>query len=1211
MLKSKALLILFTLVIIPFIIMNTLTAENKAINEKPVTEWLMVGPYPIHERSLVLSWPFLPEKDLAPSPDETIGGFSWKKVDATGFLIDLFQVGFPTVNYHAAYAFTYIHAQEESRAKLLLGSDDGIAVWLNGREVWRNDIQRGHTARADQAEVTLNQGWNRLLLKISQFEGGWQFSCIVESPTEIKFSLNNPYPQQWTGPETYDTDLIISEISTEWIEKAASISVAVAIYNLSTETRENITVEIQDSGGNKATLGKVTRIMPFSFTQEKFLLEAHSLAQFLQDKHARVTLRYDDKVIQEKIPEKIFVQALALISANLDKSEPLLTAKAQELQSGFNIYDIDPSPFTTLARTGLQAVVAQDKAALQENIQAIIDQSFTTVPDKTDYNAHVLGHAHIDMNWLWTYSETLKSAHDSFRQVIAFMDEFPDFTFIQSQTALYAAIEKYDPGLFEQIKKYVKQGRWEIAGGMRVEGDTNLSSGESLVRSFLLGQRYFLNRFGKIARVGWLPDNFGHTAQLPQILQLAGCDYYYFHRCRPYFGTFYWQGPDGSTVLCYSNETYNGRIRKDLIQEFDRIVPEKHRLLNVCGVGDHGGGPTRTDIEMVHLLDQTPRHPAVKFTTAENFFENSIKEMAGRPTHKGEMQFVFEGCYTSVAQIKAGNRRCEAALFGAELLSSVQFMRGQPYPADELRKAWDIVTFNTFHDILPGSAIHESNQDAIADYKTALSTAESVRGMALRSLADAIAIDNRAGQSFVVFNPQPRVRTAVVEAEVYSHDKPATASLTSWFDFYGSQNVSPVAQAESAVPSILVKDASGKGIPAQIVWGKNFPPGWRFRIQFIAEDLPAGGYRTYFVDPAKPGVDNTMIRENNGEFSTDFFNISVDMNTGEIRQIFDKRLKKNFIPDNCALNQLRIYQEAHNNMSAWTIGKIVAVDTVDQVERVSITERGPVRACIEAVKHYGRSKFIQRTYIYRAYPRIDFDLEVHWFEQGTPETGVPLLRAVFPVAIPEARFTCHVPFAAVERPVNGQEVPAQKWIDISDGEMGIALLNNTKYGHSFQDGELRLSLLRSSYHPDIYPNLGLFHIRYALFPHDGDWKNGVWAEGEDFNVPVMATEPPSFALDKPQARLPLEYSFITIEPSEIVLTGVKQSEAGQQLILRLVEVEGKETATKLVLSQKIKAVEKLDLLERPLKKGNPPRINQNTVEIKLAPYEIVTFGVTL
>ena len=186
---------------------------------------------------------------------------------------------------------------------------------------------------------------------------------------------------------------------------------------------------------------------------------------------------------------------------------------------------------------------------------------------------HVVGHAHMDMNWLWTYSETMQMCNDNLRQVVAFMDEFPDYTMLQSQAAVYNFVEMVDPPLFEQVKKYVKAGRLELAGGMWTEGDMNMSSGEAITRSFLLGQRYFQSRFGKMAKIGWLPDNFGHISQMPQILKLAGCDYFYFHRCKPYKGTFWWTGTDNSTVLAYANDTYNGKITPNLKDELQKIAP--------------------------------------------------------------------------------------------------------------------------------------------------------------------------------------------------------------------------------------------------------------------------------------------------------------------------------------------------------------------------------------------------------------------------------------------------------------------------------------------------------------------------------------------------------------------------------------------------------------------------------------------------------------
>ena len=234
---------------------------------------------------------------------------------------------------------------------------------------------------------------------------------------------------------------------------------------------------------------------------------------------------------------------------------------------------------------------------------------------------HVIGHAHMDMNWLWTYSETMKMCNDNLRQAVAFMDEYPDYTMLQSQASVFKFVEMVDPPLFELVKKYIREGRLELAGGMWTEGDANLSSGEAISRSFLLGQRYFQHHFGQMARIGWLPDNFGHISQMPQILKQAGCDYFYIHRCKPYLGTFWWVGTDGSKVLCYANHTYNGRITPELKNELKNITPDKHRLLQITGVGDHGGGPTRANIDLVHQLDKTPGHPAVKFTTVGTFFD--------------------------------------------------------------------------------------------------------------------------------------------------------------------------------------------------------------------------------------------------------------------------------------------------------------------------------------------------------------------------------------------------------------------------------------------------------------------------------------------------------------------------------------------------------------------------------------------------------------
>jgi len=873
--------------------------------------------------------------------------------------------------------------------------------------------------------------------------------------------------------------------------------------------------------------------------------------------------------------------------------------------------------------------------------------SFTYKKDKISSNGtdakplkdtiHVIGHAHMDMNWLWTYSETMNMCNDNLRQTVAFMDEFPDFTMLQSQASVYSFVEKVDPPLFELVKKYVKAGRLELAGGMWTEGDMNLSSGEAITRTFLLGQRYFQNRFGKMANIGWLPDNFGHVSQMPQILKLAGCDYFYFHRTKPYLGTFWWVAPDSSKVLCYANDTYNGDITPEMKNEVDKFSPDKRRILQITGVGDHGGGPTRGNIQMVHQLANTPDYPTVKFTTAGDFFKKASKEMEGRPTHRGEMQFIFEGCYTNVSDIKAGNRNSENSLYSSEFFNTLRWLNGDKYPADELHDLWTTLAFNQFHDILPGSAINEANKEAIARYSELLRKSNDLKNNAFRKMADEVKFQTGMGQPIVAYNLQPNNRKALVEANVYSYQEAVTAKYESWGNYYGSKYILPIDKGQGMVPTVLVRDARGKTYPAQVVWGKSTPPGFTSKIQFVVENMPAGGYKTFYIDVTKPGEFNDPIPFTNNTFETDFFTVKFDMKTGGIVSLFDKRLNKEFVKNGGQLNNLKIYlEDKKGGMKSWVINKIVKEEDVTNVKSVKVVENGPVRACIETVKTWGKSRFLERTYLYRSYPRIDYDMEVHWLETGSDSTDSPMLRALFPLEIKDPRFYSQVPFDVVERPIDGkingkdvpsylksqsdvygvksgktdgQEVPAQKWVDVTDGKFGIALLNKTKYGHSYHNGDLRITLMRSAGDPDIYPNLGKFNISYSLFPHAGDWKNGVWAEGEDFNVPVYAAEPPSLALVKQHATRPEEASFFSVDAANVNLSGIKQSEDGKELIIRLTEIEGKPITVNLKVPIDVTSARRLNILEFPLKDVANPTLKGKTIQVKIKAHEIVTLGI--
>ena len=863
------------------------------------------------------------------------------------------------------------------------------------------------------------------------------------------------------------------------------------------------------------------------------------------------------------------------------------------------------------------------------------DEKTSTLLSKQD-TIHVIGHAHQDMNWLWTYFETMKMCNDNLRQTVSFMKEFSDFTLLQSQVSVYNFVEKIDPPLFEEVKKQVKGGRLEIAGGMWTEGDMNLSSGEAITRSFLLGQRYFQKHFGKMAQIGWLPDNFGHISQMPQILNLAECNYFYFHRCKPFKGSFWWEGTDKSKVLCYANDTYNGDIYPELKEDFQIYAPGRNHLLQITGVGDHGGGPTRKNIEKIHELDKDPNFPAIKFTTVNNFFKAVERNASGLPVHRGEMQYIFEGCYTTVADIKEGNRNCETMLYGAEFFNTLRWLNGGKYPATELRDLWTNVTFNQFHDILPGSAINEANKEAVARYVETLRMATELRNGAFFRLADEVKFKTGMGQPVVAYNLQPVSRKMIVEAEVFSHENPVTISAASWGNYYAGKNIRPV--KEDGVASVLVRDGEGKTYPAQIVYSKTTPPGVTSKVQFIVDDFPAGGYKTFYIDTQKPGQDNTIIPSSDNTFETKFFKIKVDMKTGGIISLIDKRNNVEYVREGEQLNKLRIYlEDKKGGMKSWNINRFVNHYDVTDVRSVELVENGPVRACIQTEKAWGKSKFIERMYIYRDYPRIEYDMEVHWLETGNPNEDSPFLRAIFPLAMKDARFYNQVPFDIIERPADGmlggetitdafdsethgtygisseindgQEVPAQKWVTVTDGQKGIALLNKTKYGHSYEKGDLRISLMRAAGEPDIYPNLGKFNISYALYPHLGDWKSDLWAEGENYNAPVYAAEPPSLSFGKEHATRPEELSFLKVAPANVSMTGMKQSEEGNELIIRLVEIEGKETTATVNLPINAKQVRRLNILEYPLKGAITPKVNGKTVTVTLKPNEIVTLGI--
>lgn len=862
------------------------------------------------------------------------------------------------------------------------------------------------------------------------------------------------------------------------------------------------------------------------------------------------------------------------------------------------------------AAKGLAALGAGDFDGAIGAAARLADGIERELGSRRDQSVTLVGHAHLDMNWLWIEPETVQCAHDTFRQVLRFMDEFPDFHFSQSQASVYEMVERTDPELFAQVAERIREGRWEILGGAVDEGDTNLSSGEAIARTMLLGQRYFRSRFGKTASVGWLPDNFGHVAQLPQILNLSGVRYFFGHRCQPTAGPYWWESPDGSRLLAFATPTYNGEVAPDIRDTPKQYNPKQGISMAVYGVGDHGGGPTRRDVTRAIRYDEFRSFPRMRFGTAQRFYQSLEKGGDLFPKFRGEMQYVFEGCYTTIARVKEANRRGENLLYTAELIASLRSVAtGEKYPEALFAKAWWIQAFNQFHDILCGSAIHDANREAIATYHQAQAPVEEWLGVAFRrywadwgkSRPPKPVTDQ--GHPVMVFNPLPETRTDVAEVEIFTPVSPPTARIPHWGHFI-PRPVEAVDVGHGPFASVRVEDDAGREVPGQVVSGKLHPNGYRARVQFRATEVPPTGVRGFRIFPDDPGPPESRLRVGRHWIETPRYRVEFDETTGHVRRIRDRKAKREVLKRGSRGNTLNMSMEAPHPMSAWDLGPVTRVDAVDDVQSAGIVEHGPVRAVYEVRRLWGRSEFTQRTVVYADADRIDFELNVRWYEVGSQEQDSPTLRVAFPVAVKNGRFVCDTPFAAVERPKTGREVPAQKWVDLSGGGYGVALLSDSKYGYRCTEDILEMTLIRAAYEPDICPDLGPHTIRYSLVPHRGSWKAGnVDRAGLGFNLPMTGAEAPTGSdIGKPRAGLALA-------PGNLFLSSWKRAEDGKGWIVRIFEGRGRAADAVLSFPSAIRSARRADLLENRLPEVSVPRVRGRTVRVRVDPHEIVSLRV--
>jgi alpha-mannosidase len=921
-------------------------------------------------------------------------------------------------------------------------------------------------------------------------------------------------------------------------------------------------------------------------------------------RQAELTLREslvpgEKTVVVFKTPENdgdahlgVYMNVAALEHAMLELS----TASAQ-LEFALKLAAVHPAEAHECALGEIDRFL--DVAVLQNRDWAAFSQAIPALEAALEpfraaarqYRVHLVGHAHLDMNWLWSMAETLEICERDFRTVNQLMDENPDLCFSQSQAAVYEIVREADPALFEQIKEKIRSGRWDVTAATWVEGDLNTANGEAIARHLLYSDRYCRQVLGAPpSRICWEPDTFGHPATMPGILQQNGISYYYLFRCGKGHPLFWWEGRDGSRVLVFNFGPYNNAIRPHNVMAPVHAVLDQHGLMNsmfVYGVGDHGGGPTREDIRIVRYLRQKPALPELVFSTAHRFFDAALAESRDYPVVKDELNPIFEGCYTTKSRIKAYNRQCESKLTAAEALAALANLEaGQAYPREKLEEAWRLALFNQFHDILCGASIHEANADNYALSERSLEGARQLIGASLASLASAIE-PAPVGETLVIFNPLGQTRSDLVQ--VLLEGRGAGRLL----------------------------DQSGQSVPCQMRGDL---------LLFVAKDVPACGYRRYSWaadGKAEPGLETLKVRSTpiTLELESPRYRLELSKTSGTVTELVDKhegrtvlsrRRGEPEVPDafkaEASSNLLQVLTEEPHFMSAWMIGNITSIQNLLQLQEIGVEEIGPVRAVLRVARQYGESRIVQRIILYADLPRVDFETELDWREKGSYRTGIPMLRVSFNTPLSNAARSYEIPYGWIERAGQGVEWPALQWVDLSESDYGVSLLNDSKHGFSMEGGTIRLTLVRSPYSPDGLPDFGPQTVRYALYPHRGNDKYKTVSAAQGFNQPLL----PAWKQNG-QGTLPAIGGFLELSGDGAVLSALKLAQDDKDVVVRLYEVNGRQSQVTLSCSRGIRRALETDLREYVLRAPLPVTRaeGRDALVLQFRPFEIRTFKLEL
>ena len=856
------------------------------------------------------------------------------------------------------------------------------------------------------------------------------------------------------------------------------------------------------------------------------------------------------------------------ISLNLEVIEDALldlSTAVSQLEFAKRMYQENPSDEMKTALESLNnlldtsAVDNRDWDKIRINFDDI-DRELTVFEQAAkQYTVHLIGHSHIDMNWLWDMEDTEDVCIRDFDTICSLLDENPDLRFSQSQICVYDIVHRIRPDLFERAKEKITSGVWDMTAATWSEHDLNTSTGEVFARHNLLSVKYAREMLkAEPSQICWEPDTFGHPATIPNLMVKAGLKYYYHFRKGQEYPMYWWEGTDGSRVLDFCFGPYNNAIRPT------NIMPAVYEFLNklgmrnsmfVYGVGDHGGGPTRRDIQIKRYLDKKPGLPKLVFAGAHKFYETAISEKTDFPVHKGEQNFIFEGVYTTKTKIKKFLRDGEARLLDAEALMAFNAISDADISADnnEAMEAWKHVLFNGFHDISCGCNIAAADR---YNYKIGQEAVDTAQALCLKHLSALAGEAMNSGDSHIfVFNQLGHLRTDVVRVKC-------------------NHNGSLI-------------DSDGNVVPAQNSNGE---------LIFIAKDVPAFGYKAYSLSAKKaeqPIVVRTGSKKVDGSvhlIETDTYKMEISARTGTITRLHHKIYKTEVLaklqgePEVArafkgekSSNLVKIQTEEPHIMSAWMIGNIMKTENLLDNPEFSLLECGDVFARVKLSRTYGFSLIEQYITVYNGFDRVDFTLDTDWQELGNNKKGIPFMKVGFTTNITKPRYIYEAPMGWIERHEQNHEVPSLRFVALCDSDFGVNLFNDNKFGFSVDGDSVYMSIVRSSYSPDAVPDKGPISCNYAIHPSRGLQDIPAAVKGaKAFNQPLAAA----------LAGAPKSHSakgLLSLDNDNVVVSAIKPAANHRGIVVRIVESAGKAANVSLSLHTQHQTVYETNLAEEPLR----------------------------